>query len=116
MTTHRRPDVPETLRQAQRWDAVKVRYLDAGLCDGCAAQAAWGHQDNAGGWNDLHPPCGRCAPVVRDFPVPTPNPLWHKFERPQDHRRKRAAPVPVTPGEAVEDIDGPHSDQEAALL
>ncbi len=105
---------PEMMRQARRWDAVKLRYLDAGLCDGCAAQAAWGHQDNAGRWNDLHPPCDGCAPVVRDFSVPTPNPLWRKFERPQDHLRNRAAPV--TPGEAVEDIDGLHSDQEAVLL
>ena len=62
---------PEMMRQARRWDAVKLRYLDAGLCDGCAAQAAWGHQDNAGRWNDLHPPCDGCAPVVRDFSVPT---------------------------------------------
>jgi hypothetical protein len=108
------PQPPETLRQAQRWDVVKLRYTDGGLCDRCAAQAAWGHQDNAGGWNDLHPPCDRCAPVVRGLSVATTNPLWRKFERPQDHRRSGAAPL--TPGEAVEDIGGLNSDQEAVLL
>jgi len=106
--------LPESMRQAQRWDVIKLRYKDAGLCDRCAAQAAWGHQDNAGGWNDLHPPCDRCAPSVRGFPVPTTNPLWRKFERPQDHKRIPAAPV--TPGEVVEDIDAAHSGQEAMLL
>jgi hypothetical protein len=109
-----KPHPPETLRQAKRWDVVKRRYVDAGLCDRCAAQIGWGHQDNGGGWNDLRPPCGRCTPVVRGFSVPTTNPLWRKFERPQDHLRNRVAPV--TPGEAVEDIDALHSDQEAVLL
>lgn len=93
--------MPETVRQAQRWDAIKLCYVDAGLCDRCAAQAAWGHQDNAGGWDNLHPPCGRCKSVARGFPVPTTNPLWRKFERPQDLKRKCAAPL--TLGEAVED-------------
>lgn len=114
MTNHKDHRVAETIRQAQRWDVVKLRYIDAGLCDRCAAQLAWGHQDNAGGWNYLQPPCDRCTPVVRGFPVPTTNPLWRKFERPQDHRRNGAAPT--TPGEAVEDIDGLHSDQDVALL
>jgi hypothetical protein len=109
-----KPQPPETLRQAQRWDAIKLRYADAGLCDRCAAQAAWGHQDNAGGWDDLHLPCDRCEPVVRGFPVPTTNSLWRKFERPQDHKRNGAAPL--TPGEAVEDTHGLHSDQETVLV
>jgi hypothetical protein len=103
--------LPETMRQAQRWDVIKLRYMDAGLCHRCAAQAAWGHQDNAGGWNDLQPPCDRCAPIVRGFPVPTTNPLWRKIERPQNLKRNRA--VPLTPRDAVEDIHGLHSYQEA---
>lgn len=105
---------PETLRQAQRWDVIKIRYVGTGPCHRCAAQLAWGHQDNAGGWNSLRPPCDSCVPIVRGFPVPTTNPLWRKFERPQNHKRNRAAPL--TPGEAVEDIHGPHSVPEAVLL
>lgn len=114
MTTQQHRPVAETMRQAQRWDAIKLRYMDAGLCDRCAAQAAWGHQDNAGGWDDLQAPCGRCAFMVRGFPVPTTNPLWRKFERPQDHKRNGAAPL--TPGEGVEDTHGLHSDQETVLV
>jgi hypothetical protein len=102
---------PETMRQAQRWEIIKTRYTNAGLCDRCAAQAGWGHQDNAGGWNDLRPPCELCVPIVRGFPVMTTNPLWQKFERPQDRTRNTAAPV--IPGEAVEDIHGLHGDQES---
>jgi hypothetical protein len=105
---------PETTRQAQRWDIVKTRYVGAGLCHRCAAQLAWGHQDNAGWWNNLRPPCASCASVVHGFPVPTTNPLWRKFERPQDHRRSPAAPL--TPGEAVEDVPPLCSGQEPVLL
>jgi hypothetical protein len=114
MTTQQHRPAAETMRQAQRWDVIKLCYINAGLCGRCAAQAAWGHQDNAGGWNDLQAPCDRCESVIRDFPVATTNLLWRKFERPQDRKRNRAAPL--TPGEAVEDIDGPYSDQEAVLL
>jgi hypothetical protein len=114
MTTQQHRPVAETMRQAQRWGVIKFRYVDAGLCDRCAAQAAWGHQDNAGGWDDLQPPCGRCVFVVRGFPMPTTNLLWRKFDRPQDPKRTGAAPL--TPGEAVEDIDGHYSDYEAVLL
>lgn len=48
---------PETLRQAQTWDAVKVRYLRAGFCEVCAAQAAWGHQL---GFSHVNNPCHGC--------------------------------------------------------
>jgi hypothetical protein len=106
--------VPETLRRAQRWDVIKLRYTDAGLCDPCAGQAAWGHQDHAGGWNDLQPPCDRCEPVIRDFPVATTNPLWRKFQRPED--KKRAAAAPLTLGEAVADTHRHYSGQDAVLL
>lgn len=33
---------PETLRQAQRWDARKRSHQQAGLCSPCAAALAWG--------------------------------------------------------------------------
>ena len=49
MTTNRGEGVAETMRQAQRWDVIKLRHTDAGLCDRCAAHIAWGHQDHAGG-------------------------------------------------------------------
>lgn len=105
---------PETLRQAQRWHAVKDRYVEAGLCDRCAAQAAWAHQDHGDTWETIHPPCTACKPIVVAFPVPTTSPPWRKFQRPQDRKRTRAAPP--APGEAVEDIDGLHSDQDVVLL
>ena len=105
---------PETLRQAQRWEAIKICYAEAGLCDRCATQPAWGHQDNGGGWDNLRPPCDHCETVVRGLPVSTTNPLWRKFERPQDHKRNSEAPL--TLGDAVEDTHGRYSDQEAVLL
>jgi hypothetical protein len=106
--------LPETMRQAQRWDVIKLRYMDAGVCGRCAAQLAWGHQDNAGGWTHLRSPCDKCAPIVRDLPVPTTNPLWRKFERPQDHKRIFAEPA--TPGKAVEDVCARHIVREEVLL
>lgn len=47
-------DKPETARQAGTWENVKNRYADAGLCNGCAGQAAYGHQL---GFARIHPPC-----------------------------------------------------------
>ena len=32
---------PETLAQVDQWETTKRRYLRAGLCHKCAAQAAW---------------------------------------------------------------------------
>lgn len=106
--------MPETMRQAQRWEAIKLCYADAGLCDRCAAQAAWGHEGNTAGWDGLHPPCDRCEPAVRRFPVPTTNPLWRKYKRPQNHHR--AAAAPTTLGNPVEETHGHHSGQEAVSL
>lgn len=54
---------PETVVQAVVWQTVKNRYLAAGLCDGCAGQAAWGHQALVG-FRAVHPPCQRCAGTV----------------------------------------------------
>lgn len=99
--------LPESVRQAQRWDAVKLRYVDAGLCDRCAAQAAWGHQDNATGWNGLRSPCADCTPVVSGLPMPTTNPNWRRFERPQDRVRSKAG-IPTSP-KAVEASESAHS-------
>lgn len=56
---------PETLRQSQRWDATKSVYLRQGLCHGCAAQAAWGHQQ---GFHEVRTPCQACSPTVATFP------------------------------------------------
>lgn len=47
-------DKPETVRQAGTWENVKRRYADAGLCDGCAGQAAYGHQL---GFTRIKDPC-----------------------------------------------------------
>ncbi len=99
--------LPESVRQAQRWDAVKLRYVDAGLCDRCAAQAAWGHQDNATGWDNLHSPCAGCTPVVSGLPMQTTNPNWRRFQRPQDEARCK--PGVLTPPKAVEADESAHS-------
>jgi hypothetical protein len=70
----RKPTRPETLRQAQVWEGVKHRYVLAGLCDRCAAQAAWGHQWGAGGWRVLRSPCTGCFEIVGLFAYSTTNP------------------------------------------
>jgi hypothetical protein len=66
---------PETVGQAMRWDRVKTRYLQAGLCHKCAAQAAWGHQI---GFALSHPPCALCAPIAATFPTDTAGD-WRKL-------------------------------------
>ncbi len=77
----RRTTRGETLDQARAWDRVKGRYLRAGLCHRCAAQAAFGHQVGAGGWNAIHPPCADCAPLVELFAYPTASPVWRAITR-----------------------------------
>jgi hypothetical protein len=72
---------PETLTQAHEWERAKRRYLDAGLCDKCSAQAAWAHQNMGDTWLTINPPCELCAPLVSAFPHPTPSPLWRKTLR-----------------------------------
>lgn len=54
---------PETVVQAVLWQTVKNQYVAAGLCDGCAGQAAWGHQSLVG-FRRIHPPCQRCVGIV----------------------------------------------------
>lgn len=70
---------PETLVQARKWEVVKARYVELGLCEKCAAQAAYGHQSNSGGWPSLNPPCDRCTETVGTFPFPTTNAGWRKI-------------------------------------
>ncbi|BBA90815.1 hypothetical protein YM3MPS_55050 [Mycobacterium pseudoshottsii] len=104
--------LPETIRQAKRWDQTKQAYLNEGLCHRCAAHAAWGHQNNAGGRTKLPAPCVGCAPRLRDFPVPTTSSLWRKFDRPQDLIRSLPA-LYETRLNSVEDREMAVSDQES---
>lgn len=61
--TRRAAATPETIRQAQNWEAVKQQVLRVGLCHKCAAQYAWGVQI---GFTLSHPPCEVCVPVVAE--------------------------------------------------
>lgn len=70
-------ELPETLRAARRWDETRDRYAAAGLCDRCAAQAAYGHAD---GFSEIHPPCDNCAELVTALPVARVN-GWRSFSR-----------------------------------
>jgi hypothetical protein len=72
---------PETLQQVAEWERTKQRYLRAGLCDRCAAQAAWANQRGAGGWSAIHPPCAGCLGIVELFAYPTANGLWRSVVR-----------------------------------
>jgi len=56
---------PETLRGAKTFDATASFYRRAGLCDRCAAMAAWGHSC---GFKSVASPCRRCLDVVAAFP------------------------------------------------
>jgi hypothetical protein len=94
-----KPQPPETLRQAQRWQAVKDRYVAEGLCEVCAAQAAWAHQDHGDTWETIHPPCVACEPIVAEFPAATPSAVWRKILHPE-------APASMTPHNAVADNHG----------
>jgi hypothetical protein len=81
MRANRRHCPPETLTQAAEWERTKARYLGLGLCHKCAAQAAYGHQQHAGGWSVINPPCFTCAAVVAQLPIETTNPAWRKSAR-----------------------------------
>jgi len=70
---------PETASQASSWTVRKNKYLVLGLCEACAAQAAWGHQlgfaphehvrSGRTVLEGINPPCTECAPIVAEFPV-----------------------------------------------
>jgi hypothetical protein len=81
MRATRRHRPPETLAQAAEWERTKARYLGLGLCHKCAAQAAYGHQQHAGGWSVINPPCSTCAAIVAQLPMETTNPAWRKSAR-----------------------------------
>ena len=57
--------VPETLRQARRFDEMATRYRRAGLHDACAAQVAWGRQLGA---SKVRAACDECAARIRSLP------------------------------------------------
>lgn len=61
MSEKRKGDRPETIRQALTWENLKNHYVDAGLCNGCAGQAAYGHQL---GFTRIKDPCTACRSVV----------------------------------------------------
>ena len=66
---HRQPPKsarPETLRQARNWDSIKPKAMQAGLCEACASQYAWGCQI---GFNLSKPPCRECQPIVDATPT-----------------------------------------------
>jgi len=53
----RKGDPPENIEQARYWQLIKNRYQAAGLCNGCAGQAAYGHQL---GFTRVQDPCSAC--------------------------------------------------------
>lgn len=103
----------ETFYQTQTWDRVKSWYLSLGLCHKCAAQIAYGHQNNAGGWTSIQPPCERCDALVQEFPEPTRNPLWRKYRRPQS--RVLVCPPCRNAQRSVEQANVPPAVPEGAL-
>lgn len=73
----RRAEKPETLGQARVWQRKCGRYRIAGLCDRCAAQAAYGHAE---GFQNIKDPCETCQPTVDGFPTPGPRgSKWRKI-------------------------------------
>lgn len=79
MMTH--SSKPETLIQAAEWQRTKNRYANHGLCEKCAAQAAWAHQNMGDTWTTIQAPCERCTHIVAAFPLPTPCREWRKTLR-----------------------------------
>ena len=71
--------IPETLGQARLWTIVLNNYTQFGLCHGCAAQAAWGHQNR---FVSVQPPCEACADVVALLPESCgASSPWRHFRR-----------------------------------
>lgn len=66
------------MAQARAFDRKKKRYRRLGLCQPCAAQAAWGHQVGFGKGR-INDPCAKCAPIVAGFPDAGPtDSKWRK--------------------------------------
>lgn len=77
---------PETLEQARTWTRYRNHYAEViGLCDTCAAQAAYGHQH---GWNAVDKPCLTCLPLVGSLPRSAGN-GW-RYAEPHAGRREVA--------------------------
>ena len=75
---HSGPAEPETVTQAKVWDRKRKRYLIAGLCNVCAAQAAWGHALGFGK-DRIKEPCNACQPIVDGLPDAGPRgSKWRK--------------------------------------
>lgn len=81
VSTSRTLGLPETSRQANRFERYRSHYSNLGLCDRCAPLAAYGHQHGftalttyetrspyAGLLIDSGAPCQTCHSVVNAFP------------------------------------------------
>lgn len=77
----------ESLRQARSFDLLNARYIAAGLCPRCAAQAAFGHQI---GFHSVYPPCPDCEGVVQAFQTPRCN-GWKSLAPKPRQRKLRTA-------------------------
>jgi hypothetical protein len=82
------------MRQAKTWENVKNRYLAAGLCTRCAAQAAYGHQL---AFSRIRPPCGDCAAIVAEFPIQATT-VWRRLADPS---RQTPRPFRLDSGSAA---------------
>ena len=71
----------ETIGQARVWQRKCRRYELAGLCDRCAATAAWGHAEGFGTLDKAkRVPCAICQPLVNGFPHRGPRgSKWRKI-------------------------------------
>lgn len=69
---------PETQAEVRTFETTKNKYLEDGLCDNCAAQAAWGHQN---GFKLSWSPCAICKSIVDNFPRSTSHPDWRCWPR-----------------------------------
>jgi hypothetical protein len=82
--------LPESLDQARHFDRKVVRYLTAGICRTCSAQAAWGHQL---GFSLIQPPCADCRDAVAALPTPSVG-GWRKLTRNRASGAENAQPAP----------------------
>ena len=83
---------PETLDGARTFDQRRDFYSELGLCNRCAAQAAFGH---ANGFASVCPACFDCATIVATFPDPAAG-GWRKhsaWTRPRQGRVARKPPA-----------------------
>jgi hypothetical protein len=107
----RKGDLPESLSQARAWDRCRAKYAAAGLCDACAAQAAWGHQIGFGyvstrPWLEadrrIKAPCESCAPIVAAFPAEAgKDSPWRRFRFGDRPDPAAGEMVTVTAGDAA---------------